>query len=462
MTDISPDIFRAYDIRGVYPDTLDEKAVRQIALAYADLLPEAHTFVVGRDYRGSGPALQEAVVQALREKGRNVIDIGTTATPVFYFAIAHYKHPAGIMITGSHNPKNENGLKLNKNDAFPVYGEIGIYDMRDQIAADKYEDFSAEPTGEVIQFDPLEDYMEDVVGRINLKKPLKVVLDIGNGAGADIPRRVFEKLGCEVTAMYEDPDPDFPNHPADPYIAETLVDLQKEVKKQGADVGFGYDGDADRAGLVDKNGTILTGEQVLHLLTKQALEANDNKGEIVVEVRTSKALIEDLEKQGGDVTITRAGHAYILKEVMERKAIFGGEITGHLYFPYTYYPYDDAIFATAKLAEIVAEKDAEFPAYVESLPKLVASPEIFIDSPDDVKFKAIEKFVELVKEKGYDFLDIDGARVEMENGWALVRASNTTPTIKVRFEADTEENLKQIMDEIGALMKEAGIELQKE
>lgn len=462
MTDISPDIFRAYDIRGIYPDTLNEKAVRQIALAYADLLPEADTFVVGRDYRASGPKLQEAAVQALREKGRNVIDIGETATPIFYFTITRYGHPAGIMITGSHNPKNENGLKLNKNDAFPVYGEVGIYEMRDKIIAGEYEDFSAEPTGEVTQFDPIDDYIEDVTGRVDLKRPLKVVLDIGNGAGADIPRRVFEKLGCEVTALYEDPDPDFPNHPADPYLPETLVGLKKEVEKQGADVGFGYDGDADRAGLVDKNGKILTGEQVLHLLTKQALEANGNQGEIVVEVRTSKALIEDLEKQGAKVTIAKAGHAYILKEVMERQAIFGGEITGHLYFPYTYYPYDDAIFATLKLAEIVAEKDAEFPAYVESLPKLVASPEIFIDSPDDVKFQAIEKFVGLVKDKGYQYLDIDGARVELEHGWALVRASNTTPLIKVRFEADTQENLDKIMDEIGVLMKEAGIELPKE
>lgn len=449
---INPIIFRAYDIRGLCPQDLNEAVAYKIGLAFSNFLKNIKEVVVGRDYRLGSLALRNALLKGLQDGGKDVVDLGEIPVPVFYFGISHYKKEGGLMITGSHLGKEYNGIKIQKEKAIPVVGETGIYKMRDMIIKNQLKIIKKET--KVIEKNIVQDYIDYVSSKIKLSRPLKIILDTGNGACGDIPERAFKKLGCDVFTLYKEPDGNFPNHNADPHDLETLKDLQKEVLRQKADFGLAYDGDGDRVGLVDEKGRAVSADFILIMLARQALEYK--KGNIVYEIRVSKALFEDAENHGGKVFISKIGHAYVLLEILKRKAIFGGEFTGHLYFNYCYYPYDDGIFTGLKLAEIISQLP-KLSDYVDTLPRYHASPEIFIESPDEEKFEIVENLQRYLREKKFDFIDIDGARINFLEGWALIRASNTGPFIKCRFEGETEKDLIEVERKALEIFKKVGV-----
>lgn len=447
--------FRAYDIRGLAGKELTSDFAYRIGAAYGTFMGDAiHEVVVGYDHRHSSLSLKSALIRGLRATGLDVIDVGCVPTPVLYFAIAHYKRAGGIEVTASHNPKEYNGFKLQKEKAHPIYAENGIYKIRDIALSGKF-NLSKKKT-DVHKEDVINSYIDHLSRITHLSRPLKVVIDCGNGVCGSIPERIFERLGCKVITIYGEPDGDFPNHIADPHDESTLVDLQKAVAKHNADLGIAYDGDGDRFGVVDRKGRIISGDNLVMMLARKVLERN--RGNVVVEVRSSLAMLEDIKEHGGVPIISKAGHAYVLDEVFKNNAVFGGEITGHMYMPLKYYDYDDGMFLSLMMAEVVSEI-YDFCGYVDSLPKYFASKEYAIPIDDDVKFDVMRRLVTSLKRSGYDVLAIDGARVSFEDGWALVRASNTAPQIKCRFEGKTQEALLRIKTEMKGIFEKYGIVL---
>ncbi|MBU4246250.1 MAG: phosphomannomutase/phosphoglucomutase [Nanoarchaeota archaeon] len=454
-------IFRAYDIRGVYPGELNDEIAYKVGRAYAVFMKKENGMdeaVVSCDCRLSSPALKRFLIAGIRDGGINVLDVGDAPVPVFYFTIANLGKAGGIMVTGSHNPKNYNGLKLQRKDAKPIVAETGISEIEKLANAGKFEKTSGKTVHKKIDMNQA--YIDYVFKKIFLKIPLKIVLDTGNGSCANIPEKIFSSLGCTVETLFPTPDGNFPNHQPDPHDENSLEALKKRVIETNADMGLAFDGDGDRIGLVDEKGNTITGDFILMMLARQALESR--KGTVVFEVRASNTLIEDVKSRKGAPIITRAGHSYLLDEIIASNAVFGGEITGHMYFPYCYYNYDDGIFAGLKLAEIVSElaaKHIKLSEYVAGLPRNFSTPEIFIESTDDTKFKIVDELKKYLEKNKYDFLGIDGARINFKHGWGLARASNTTPHIKCRFEADTKEHLDEILAEAKSILKKVGVEL---
>lgn len=454
-------IFRAYDIRGVYPDELNDETAYKIGRAYAELMKKESNMeeaVVAEDCRLSSPALKKSLIAGIRDGGVNVLDVGDAPVPVFYFTIANLQKAGGIMVTGSHNPKNYNGLKLQRKGAKPIVAETGIAEIEKLSNAGKLEKTSRKTAHK--KTDMTQAYIDYVSKKIFLKIPLKIVLDTGNGSCANIPEKIFRNLGCAVETLFPTPDGNFPNHQPDPHDEKSLVALKARVIETNADMGLAFDGDGDRIGLVDDRGNTVSGDFILMMLARQALEIK--KGAVVFEVRASNTLLDDVKSRRGAPIITRAGHSYLLDEIIASNAVFGGEITGHMYFPYCYYNYDDGIFAGLKLAEIVSElavKHIKLSEYVGGLPRNFSTPEIFIESADEKKFKIVDALQEYLKKNKYDFLGIDGARINFAHGWGLVRASNTTPHIKCRFEADTKEHLDEILAVVKSILKKVGVEL---
>lgn len=449
-----PTIFRTYDVRGIYPGDFDLEFVYGLGLAYANLFPEAKRVVVARDVRNSGEEIKKSLINGLLDGGINVFEIDEIVpTPVFYFSVCHYALDGGIMITASHSPKEWNGFKLHLKDAYPVFREN--LDKISQLVEDNRLK-KAEKPGRVEKLTPVDDYVNYLADKIKISKPLRIIIDSGNGSCNRLPERIFKKLGCEAETIFGEYDDNFPHHMPDPYLEENLDDLKKEVLNKKVNVGFAYDGDGDRLGIIDNQGKMISGDQYLMILSREALRVK--KGPVIFEVRTSQAAIEDVENNGGSVEFSVCYHTAVMDKIIENKAVFGGETTGHVYFPLDYYLYDDAIFASLKIAQIVSEVN-DFSGYADSLPHYFTSPEVFIDYPDETKKEAIERLVNLLKNKGYKFIDIDGARIIFDNGWALVRFSNTSPMIKIRFESKTKEDLLKIEREIISLMAEADIKL---
>lgn len=454
-------IFRAYDIRGVYPNELNEDIAYKAGRAYAELMKKESGMkevVVAEDCRLSSPPLKSALVAGLRDGGINVLDIGDAPVPVFYFTIASLKKDGGVMVTGSHNPKDYNGLKLQRKDAKPVVAETGILELERLVKEGKLKKLIEKTV--INKKDMKQAYVDYVTKKIFLKTALKVVVDTGNGSCGNIPEKILKNLGCTVETLFMTPDGNFPNHQPDPHDEKSLEALKRRVVETKADIGLAFDGDGDRIGLVDEAGNTVSGDFILMMLARQALEIK--KGVVVFEVRASNTLIDDVKSRKGTPKITRAGHSYLLDEIIASKAVFGGEITGHMYFPYCYYNYDDGIFAGLKIAEIAAElatKHIKLSEYVAGLPKNFSTPEIFIESKDSEKFKIVGALQEYLKKNKYEFLGIDGARINFKYGWGLVRASNTTPHIKCRFEADTKEHLDEIVAEVKGILKKLGVEM---
>jgi phosphomannomutase/phosphoglucomutase len=439
-------IFRKYDIRGIVGDELNVPVVRDIGRAFGTVMLREgrRTLVIGRDCRLSSPSFRDALADGLLSTGANVIDVGMVPTPLAYYGIYHLKADGGIMITGSHNPPDYNGFKLCRG-TMPLFDQE-ILGIRDLIHAGDYE----KGHGSLRRVEVIDDYIAEISGIILLQRPLNVIVDAGNGVAGLVAPRLYRQLGCTVTEMFTDPDGTFPNHHPDPTVPENMEHLIAEMKKGKYDLGIGFDGDADRIGIIDSDGSMLFGDELMVLLSREVLSRLPG-APIIFDVKCSQNLVNDIKAHGGQPVMWQTGHSFIKTKMKEIEAPLAGEMSGHLFFNDRFFGYDDATYAGARLMEIAAAGSQSFRQMLSNLPKVYNTPEIKFPVPEDKKFAAVEGIVKHYK-ASHDTIDIDGARVNFGDGWALARASNTTPYIILRFEAQTPERLKEIQDSVTAVV----------
>lgn len=439
-------ILRKWDIRGIYPDQINEDVAKRIGSAYACFLKEknANTCIVGRDNRIGGDKLARSLIKSLSESGINVIYLDMVTTPMLNFACHKLNNPYGIMITASHNPKNDNGFKIFGNNCLHLKTDELNY-FYNLIKEDKKT--VSDIKGSIKNLNIKEPYIESLINNINFeKRRLKIVVDCGNGTASTIIRDVYKNFNCDVIYLYSESDPSFPNHHPDPNVFDNLKDLCKMVIETKADLGIAYDGDCDRVGIVDNNGNVLETDKLMSIYSKDIIENNDNKN-IIIDVKCSIALEDAIKKQGGNPVMVCNGSAYIESYVHDYPASFGGEYSGHVFFNDKHYGYDDGIYAGLRLQEILCNENKTLSSLTNDYQKLFNTPEIKVPCNDDVKFKIVEQIKEYCKQKNYTYIDIDGVRVTFNDGWALVRASNTGPNLTARFEATTEKRVKEIKEE---------------
>lgn len=435
---INPQIYREYDIRGVVDKDLTSDIVRRLGQGFGTHMSKLGRIklAVGRDGRLSSKAYSEALIQGLISTGCDIVDIGLCPTPVYYFSIFHLDKDGGMMVTGSHNPPQFNGFKVSVGKS-TIFGEE-IQNLGRLIERGKF----ITGKGNLSDIEIIRPYQDYIKKNIRLEKKMKVVIDAGNGTAGVVAGPILRDLGCEVEELYCEVDGRFPNHFPDPTIPANLKDLIDRVKKLRADVGIGYDGDADRIGVVDDRGNIIWGDQLMILFAREILKYKKG-ATFVAEVKCSQNLFIDIEKHGGKAIMWKTGHSLIKEKMKEEKAVLGGEMSGHIFFADRYFGYDDAIYASCRLIELLSKTDKKLSQLLEDVPKTFITPEIRIDCPDEIKFKVVEKVKEDLR-KDYTIIDIDGVRVKFNDGWGLVRASNTQPALILRFEALTEKRLKEI------------------
>ncbi len=441
---ISPDIFRAYDIRGVVTDQLTPNAVEQIGRAFGTECVERSipTVVVARDGRLSGPDLIAALSKGIQSTGTNVISIGMVPTPVLYYATYHLNTGTGIMVTGSHNPPEYNGLKMVlASDA--LFGD-GITALHTRLVEDKLVSASA---GTFEEQDILDNYLQRIVGDVKLARPMSIAYDCGNGvAGAAAPQ-LFEALGCKSDSLFTDVDGTFPNHHPDPAKLENLVDLIAVVKDKGHEVGLAFDGDGDRVGVVDDEGNVIWPDRQMVLFAQDVLSRNPG-ARIIYDVKCSKVLPAAITAAGGVPDMWKTGHSFIKARIKETGAQLGGEMSGHMFFKERWYGFDDALYAAARLLEILSKTDRKASEIFGEIPNSINTPELnIVLDVDGAQHAFIKKFVAESKFDGAELTTIDGVRADYSDGWGLVRASNTTPSLVIRFEADTDEAMERIQNE---------------
>ena len=449
-------IFRQYDIRGRVGADFDEEGAGRITAAFARYARKkgCRKMLVGRDNRSSSLPIRNQVVQVLKNMGWAVVDIGEVITPMFYFASRHMDIDAGIMITASHNPKEDNGFKL-------LLGEATIYGDEIQVIADMameaaQDDSSNESSGSVQYIDISAAYLEAIQTRVKLgDRNLKIVVDCGNGTAGFIAPDLFRELGCDVVELYCDSDPSFPNHHPDPVKVDNCQDLIKVVQAEKADLGIGFDGDGDRLGVVSAQGNIIWGDMLMILFWREILPRYP-QADCIVEVKCSQALIEEIERLGGRPIIYKTGHSLIKAKMKELGAIFTGEMSGHMFFADEYYGFDDALYAAARLLRILSNTNAGLDDLLSDIPQYYATPEIRVKSSDEEKFAVVEKARQHFK-KRYELIDVDGARILFPDGWGLIRASNTGPEIIVRCEGKTPDIRDQIKEEIFFCLNACGV-----
>ncbi|SUZ82568.1 uncharacterized protein METZ01_LOCUS35422 [marine metagenome] len=441
---INPQIFREYDIRGIVGKDLTPASVTSIGKAIGTYIRRGNgkNMILGRDVRSSSVEFCNILSKALNSTGCNVIDIGMVPTPVLYFALHHFNADGGVMITGSHNPPEFNGFKISQG-FHSLYGEK-VQELKGLIEVNDFE----VGTGTTQQQPVLAEYMEKICSILEIPRKIKVVVDGGNGCFGIVGPDLLKKLGQTPIELFSEPDGTFPNHHPDPTVSEHLTDLIEKVRLENAELGIGFDGDADRIGVVDEKGNILWGDQLLTIFARDILSRNPG-ATIVGEVKCSQNLYKDIKKQGGVPVMAAAGHSLIKNKMRETGALLAGEMSGHICFADNYYGFDDAIFAACRVLQIVAQSNTKVSEMLADLPETAYTPEIRIDCPDDQKFKIVRELTEIFREK-YEVIDIDGVRVNFDDGWALIRASNTQPILVLRLEAVTKERLKELV----AIIKE--------
>jgi len=445
---INEAIFREYDIRGLADTELADPAVERIAMAVAAVYVRAGKMEIamGMDGRPSSQHIKDLFSRTLARYGLQVTDLGLVPTPVVYFAAFQHKMGGAVIITASHNPSEYNGFKILLGTA-ALYGE----QIKEIYSLAVNGPFPAEKKGGIKQKDILPEYLAYIENNIKLKKKIRVVIDGGNGTGGITAPELYRRLGAEVTALYCDVDGRFPNHHPDPTVAKNLQDLIAKVKETGADLGIGFDGDADRLGVVDGQGRILWGDQLLIIYARDILK--DHPGATIIsEVKASEVLYAEIKKYGGVPIMWKAGHSLIKKKIFEENALAAGEVSGHIFFNDKWFGFDDAVYAGARLLEILANSSSSLAQIYDSIPQVFNTPEIRIDAADDVKFRIVDAIRDHYK-KILPVIDIDGARINFAHGWALVRASNTQPSLVVRFEADSAEELQKIQSQVDEVIR---------
>ncbi len=469
---INKNIFREYDIRGIADRDLTDEVVTLIGKGYGTLIRRETLDVrrktrvaVGRDVRLSSKRVRDALIEGITSTGIDVIDIGECPTPLLYFAAYTQEVDGGIMITGSHNPPEYNGFKILVGKD-TIHGG-GIQDLRTLI---EHGSFATGAKGSVDTFEVIPEYIEMVKEKFGrggvtppLQKPerkIKAVVDAGNGTGGLVAPELLEAMGVDVTSLFCEVDGNFPNHHPDPTIPENLQDLIKTVKEKGADFGVAYDGDSDRIGLVDDLGNIIWGDQLMVLFARDILKGRggaapplQEKPVFVGEVKCSQVMYDDIEKHGGRAIMWKAGHSLIKDKMKKEKAVLAGEMSGHIFFADRYFGYDDAIYATCRVIEILKKEGKPLSELLSDLPKTFNTPEIRVDCPEEKKFRIVEEAKKRLA-KDYEIIDIDGVRVKFKEGWGLIRASNTGPVLVTRFEASSEERLLEYRGIVEGLLKE--------
>ena len=447
--DINKNIFREYDLRGIYPTEIDANDAYTIGRSFGTYIKQFNETetLVGHDNRHSSPELSEALIKGIRESGMNVIDLGLVTTPMYYAAKKIYKINTGIMVTASHNPKEYNGFKISFSKIGNAYGKL-ITDFRDFTSKLEFD----EGNGSLEKRNIKELYLEQIKNSINLNKKIKVVVDCGNGTGSVIIKDVLEKLGIEYYPLYCDSDADFPNHHPDPSVHDNQIDLAKKVVELGYDFGFGVDGDADRVGIVDEKGNILTSDIYMIIMYRYLNKQLKNR-KALFDVKCSRALIDELKKLDIEPVMYRTGASYTNMMMQEGNFDFGGEFSGHLFFRDKYPGFDDGIYAGLRILEILSNTDKKLSELYENINKYYSTEELRASVTDENKFEIVDKIKEYCNEKNYKVIDIDGARIEFEDGWALVRASNTGPNLTVRFEATTQSRAEELQKEFQDLIE---------
>jgi phosphomannomutase/phosphoglucomutase len=434
---MNPEIFREYDIRGLAQTDLSDENVALFARGVGTYYRQSGQtkLFVGRDMRISSPRIAEILIKGLNETGCSVIDIGMVPTPVLYFSLFHYGIGNGIMITASHNPKEFNGFKV-AYDRGTIYGS-DIQNLRKIIEKGNY----VSGRGATEKRDVTGDYVNHVTESLKIDKNLRVAVDTGNGTCGPVFEQILKKFGLTYLMLFKEPDGNFPNHLPDPVVPGHITELIKEVTNDGYACGIGFDGDGDRIGALDEKGQIIWGDVLLAIYAEDLL-ARMPGAKIIFEVKCSRGLIERIEELGGVPMMYKTGHSLIKAKMKAENAPLAGEMSGHIFFADRYYGYDDAIYAALRLCEILSRGE-KLSALASRVPKYYSTPEIRIDTTDSAKFKIVEAMKSYFM-KSYRVIDIDGVRVDFDDGWGLIRSSNTQPVLVLRFEAKTEARLEEI------------------
>ena len=437
---ISESIFRENDIRGVYPEELNESVIKEIAKGIAKkcFQEDISSIVVARDGRLSGESLLTTFCNAIAQYGIDVNNIGLATSPMLYFAAKKENSKSGVMITGSHNPKNYNGIKMVIND-----NSVSGTEILSLIKNDEFLNNSS--LGNIIYSDIKEIYISEILKNIDTDiSELKIVIDSGNGAAGFIAPELFKRLGCDVIELYSEVDGNFPNHHPDPGKLENLEDIISEVKNKNADIGFAFDGDGDRVGLITNLGDMIFPDKQMMLFSEDILK--NKKGPIVFDVKCSNHLSNLILKNGGTPIMAPTGHFHIKKAIKKNNALLGGEMSGHIFFNDKWYGFDDGPYAAVRAAEILAKSNRSIAEIFGDFPESFSTPELNITVTDENKFEIIDRFMANSDIDG-DKILIDGLRVNFNDGWGLLRASNTTPKLVLRFEGDTDESMNRIQNE---------------
>jgi phosphomannomutase / phosphoglucomutase len=447
---LKPTIFREYDIRGIAETELSSPDVVELGRGLGTLLQRksGRSINLGRDCRLSSTRLRDALLEGLMASGCEVTDIGVVPTPLLYYSAVHTRADGGVMITGSHNPAEFNGFKT-VCGASTLHGET----IQEVLRVIQQRDFLT-GKGSHHDMDVIEAYLSQVTPQFEFDRRIKVVFDAGNGTAGPVVHRLLKRLNVEATELFFDMDGRFPNHHPDPTVPQNLQHLQEAVKAQKADLGIAFDGDSDRIGAVDENGEVIYGDMLLLIFGREILTRKPG-ATFIGEVKCSQTLYAELKRLGGNPIMYKTGHSLIKAKMKAEHAELAGEMSGHMFFADRYFGYDDAIYAACRLMEIVSKSGQPLSAQLAGLPKLVSTPEIRVDCPDEVKFQVVARVAEQFK-KSHEVIDVDGVRVLFEHGWGLLRASNTQPVLVMRFEASDERALAAYQGEI-----ESALELAK-
>jgi phosphomannomutase/phosphoglucomutase len=453
-------IFREYDIRGIVADDFTGNVPELVGRAFASELRERLgkdrtdlTIAVGHDNRPSSPALAQQIIEGIRAAGVNVVFVDTVPTPVLYFAAATLKTDGGLQITGSHNPPEYNGFKMIIRNR-PFYGDA-IQVLRERIETERFTSGS----GSIETHDIIDAYIDYVAPMFKLGRPMKVVADCGNGAGSLVAVQLLERIGAEVIPLYCESDGTFPNHHPDPTVDEYIVDLIAKVRETKADLGVGFDGDADRVGAVDENGTIVRGDILLLLFGLDAMERLGAPQTLIFDVKCSQAVPEVFEAAGGKTIMWKTGHSLIKEKMKEIGAPIAGELSGHICFGEDYFGFDDALYGACYLVRLVSNLPGTFSQRVAEFPKYYSTAEIRVDITEEAKFGIVEKAVKHFSATN-EVIAVDGVRVLFDGGWGLLRASNTQPVLVLRFEAKTQQRLDEIQNIMQGWLESEGVRVE--
>ena len=439
---MNPTIFREYDIRAIADKDINDHEVYLLGRAMGTYMAGhgCTTLSVGRDCRLTAERWAGHLIRGLTESGCDVIDIGVCPTPVLYFSIWHLQTQGGIMVTASHNPPEYNGFKICKGTDSVHGKEIGIIRQ----IAEKREFQTGQ--GHVTEADAITPYQDYIRDNVSIKRQLRVGIDAGNGTAGVVAVPLLKSMGCKVYDLYCDMDGRFPNHEADPTVMENLSDLIALVRAKSLDLGIGYDGDGDRIGVVDQNGRVIYGDQLMIIFAREILSRKPGAA-FISEVKCSKTMYDDIERHGGRAVMWKTGHSLIKEKMKAEKAELAGEMSGHMFFADRYFGFDDAIYASCRLIEILSETGATIDDLLNDVPETLSTPEIRVECGDEVKFDVVERARQLLADQ-YQVIDIDGVRIVFDDGWGLVRASNTQPALVMRFEALSQNRLDAIRNTV--------------